>query len=276
MTPAPDIDRLLEIMAALRDPDSGCPWDIVQTHETIVPYTIEETYEVVDAIERHDMPDLRDELGDLLLQVVYHAQLASERGDFAFGDVVHSITAKMIRRHPHVFGDQDAKDAGAAKGQWDRIKAREKATRAEERARLGLPPEPTGHLDGVSRAMPGMAEAVQLQKKAAKVGFDWDDTNDVAAKVAEELQEVREAVNDRASDEVEEEIGDLLFSVVNLARHLKVDPERAIRRTSSKFRGRFALIERAIVATGDSLENAALERMEAEWVRAKRAGHSGS
>ena len=271
MIPSRDISRLIEIMAALRDPVAGCPWDIVQTHETIVPYTIEETYEVVDAIERKDMPDLRDELGDLLLQVVYHAQLAAERDDFAFGDVVQSITEKMIRRHPHVFGDTRARDAGAAKGQWDRIKAEEKAKRREERERLGLPEEGRGYLDGISNAMPSFAEAAKLQAKAAKVGFDWDRSDHVIEKIDEELEEVRDALGTGDQDALEGELGDLLFAVINLARHSSVDPEQAVRRTNAKFRKRFAAIEDGLAKQGTALADASLEQMEALWVAAKRS-----
>lgn len=269
MTPSRDIARLVEIMARLRDPDTGCPWDVVQTHETIVPYTIEETYEVVDAIERGDDVDLREELGDLLLQVVYHARLAEERGAFALGEVVEAITAKMVRRHPHVFGDERARSAGAAKGAWDRIKADEKAERRAARAAAGLPDEPGGLLDAVPRSLPPISEAHEVQRRAAKVGFDWPDTQPVAAKVAEELDEVRAAMADDDEAAVADEIGDLLFAAVNLARHAGVDPELALRATNAKFRRRFAAVEAGVAADGTAIEDAGLERMEAHWVAAK-------
>ena len=277
MIPSRDVQRLVEIMQALRDPNDGCPWDIVQTHETIVPYTIEETYEVVDAIERRDMPDLRDELGDMLLQVVYHAQLAAERGDFEFGDVVQSITAKMIRRHPHVFGDENAKDAGSAKGTWERIKSEEKRLRQEERQRLGLPNEAVGHLAKVSRAMPGMTEALELSKRAAKVGFDWPNVEDVVRKIEEELEEVRQALKGREQRAIQEEIGDLLFAVVNLARHVDANVETCIRATNAKFRSRFANVERSLEQSNRTLADATLEEMEDAWVAAKSSNQaSGS
>lgn len=256
-------------MRALRDPEDGCPWDIVQTHETIVPYTIEETYEVVDAIERKDMLDLRDELGDMLLQVVYHAQLASERSDFSFSDVVYSITSKMIRRHPHVFGSEVEKSAAGAKGQWDRIKAEEKVARQNERTALGLPVEENDHLSTVPRTQPALPEAVGLQKQAAKVGFDWNDVELVARKVEEELTEVREAFDAGENEQVEGEIGDLLFAVVNLARHANVDPERALRRTNTKFRQRFRHVENTLTSSGTTLDEAELDAMEAAWQSAK-------
>ena len=271
MTPSRDVARLVEIMARLRDPDTGCPWDIVQTHATIVPYTIEETYEVVDAIERGDDVDLREELGDLLLQVVYHARLAEERHAFAFGDVVEAITTKMVRRHPHVFGNEQARSAGAAKGAWDRIKAGEKAERRAAREAAGLPDEPRGLLDAVPRSLPSIAEANEVQRRAAKVGFDWPDVEPVADKVAEELDEVREAIASGDEAARADEIGDLLFAAVNLARHAGVDPELALRATNAKFRRRFAAVERGVEADGVALADAGLERMEAHWAAAKEA-----
>ena len=271
MTPSRDIARLIEIMARLRDPDRGCPWDIVQTHETIVPYTIEETYEVVDAIERADDVDLREELGDLLLQVVYHARLAEERDAFAFGDVVEAITAKMVRRHPHVFGDERARSAGAAKGAWDRIKAEEKAERRAAREAAGLPPDAKGLLDAVSRALPPLMEANEVQRRAAKTGFDWPDVEPVVAKVAEELNEACEAIAANDDAAARDEIGDLLFAAVNLARHAGVDPEAALRGTNAKFRRRFAAVERGVEADGTTMADASLDHMETHWVAAKNA-----
>jgi len=265
--PSPDIARLIEIMAALRDPDSGCPWDKVQTFATIAPYTVEEAHEVADAIARNDLGDLCDELGDLLLQVVYHARLAEEIGAFAFPDVVEAITTKLIRRHPHVFGNADARAAGAAKGFWEKIKAEEKRARA---ARDGAIPA-KGLLDGVAAGLPALQRAVKLQAKAATVGFDWNDPRAVLAKLREEIDEIeveldRERVDpDRAADEV----GDLLFAVANLARHLGVDPDQALRGTNAKFVRRFGAIEAALAAEGRTPAEASLDEMEALWQRAK-------
>lgn len=268
MEPSKDISRLIEIMAALRDCETGCPWDIEQNFKSIVPYTIEEVYEVVDAIERDDKDDLREELGDLLLQVIYHAQMAYEDDSFDFGDVVEGITKKLIRRHPHVFGDEEARSAGMAKGAWERIKAEEKAERAERRVAMGLQPqsEATGLLDSVPVAMPATVEALKLQQKAAKVGFDWNNPKTVIAKLREELDEVEQEIEGADRDATEDEVGDLLFTVVNLARHLGIDPDSALRRCNGKFRKRFGHVEREL---GDSLAGANLEKMEALWVAAK-------
>ena len=213
MTPSRDISRLLTIMAALRDKDSGCPWDLEQTFGTIAPYTIEEAHEVAEAIAAGDMGDLRDELGDLLLQVVYHAQLAEEIGAFAFGDVVEAITAKMIRRHPHVFGDDAARSVGAASGFWEKAKA------AERRAK-GLP-DAGGLLDSVPTGLPAFRRAQRLQEKASTVGFDWNDPQAVLDKLREEIAEIDAEIDHGAPDRLEDEVGDLLFAAVNLARHLK-------------------------------------------------------
>jgi ATP diphosphatase len=268
MKPSRDISRLVEIMAALRDPDTGCPWDIEQSFATIAPYTIEEAHEVADAIARNDMPDLRDELGDLLLQVVYHARLAEEDGAFAFPDVVEAITTKLIRRHPHVFGDADARAAGAAKGIWEKIKAEEKATRRAER---GGAEEPAGLLSSVARGLPPLARALKLQEKASTVGFDWNDPLAVLAKLREEIDEIEAELSGevRASERVADEIGDLLFAVVNLARHLGTDPEQALRGANVKFETRFAAIESALAKTGREPSEATLEEMEALWQEAK-------
>jgi nucleoside triphosphate diphosphatase len=262
MTPSRDISRLLEIMAALRDRDSGCPWDVDQTFDTIVPYTIEEAYEVAEAVAADDMASLCDELGDLLLQVVYHAQIASEAGAFAFPDVVEAITRKLIRRHPHVFGDADAKAAGAAKGQWDRIKAEEK------RERGGEPPKSA--LDGVPVAIPATMRAVKLQDKAAKVGFVWPDARSVLAKIREEIDEVEHDIDANASREhLEGEIGDVLFALTNLARRFDVDPDQALRRTNAKFVKRFENIEERLAAAGRKPQDAALGELEALWAASK-------
>jgi ATP diphosphatase len=271
MTPSRDIERLIEIMAALRDPDTGCPWDKEQTFATIAPYTVEEAHEVADAIARDDLADLREELGDLLLQVVYHARLAEETEAFRFGDVVEAITTKMIRRHPHVFGDDNARSAGAAKGFWEKVKADEKRERAAREAptagnRSG------GVLDGVPAGLPALARAVKLQERAGTVGFDWHDPNAVLDKLREETKEVADEINrptpDR--DRVEDEIGDLLFSVANLARHLSVDPDQALRRTNAKFIHRFRAIEDALAAAGRSPAEASLDEMELLWQQAKK------
>ena len=279
MQPSRDIDRLIEIMAALRAPVGGCPWDIEQSFETIAPYTIEEAYEVADAIERGDRLDLRDELGDLLLQVVYHARLAEEEGSFAFADVVEAITAKMIRRHPHVFGIDDARSAGSAKGFWNAIKAEEKRLRAEARAAAGLAPEAApGLLGAVPAGLPPLARAVALQKKAGTVGFDWNDPHAVIDKLREEIAEVEAelARPEQEASRLQDEIGDILFAAVNLARHLDVDPDAALRGTNEKVRRRFSHIETRLAAEGRSLGDADLDEMEALWREAKGAPATAS
>lgn len=276
MKPSRDINRLLEIMDALRTPHTGCPWDLEQDFSTIAPYTIEEAYEVADAIERGDMEDLRLELGDLLLQSVYHARLASEEGHFDFGDVVEGITTKMIRRHPHVFGTEDVtadqySAAGMAKGTWERIKAEEKREIAERRVEKGLPARQahTGILGDVPTALPGLTAAVKLQQKAGKVGFDWNDPRAVIAKIREEIGELEEEIANGDANRLEGEMGDVLFAVANLARHLDIDPEAALRRTNNKFRKRFAHIENAVARQGKSLTDCSLEEMEILWQEAK-------
>lgn len=272
MTPSREIARLIEIMAALRHPETGCPWDIEQDFRSIAPYTIEEAYEVADAIEREDPDDLRDELGDLLLQVVYHARMAEEAGQFDFGAVVEVITAKMIRRHPHVFGSEEARTAGMAKGAWNRIKAEEKAIKAERRRARGLSETPASLLDDVPFALPGLVRAVKLQEKAGTVCFDWNDPKAVLAKVREEIDEL-EAEIDRAPQDlprVADELGDILFVLANLGRHLKVDPEAALHGTVDKFRRRFAFIEKTLFERRSSLAEASLDEMETIWQLAKR------
>ncbi len=272
MQPSRDIARLIEIMAALRDPETGCPWDIEQDFRTIAPYTIEEAYEVADAIARGDLDDLREELGDLLLQVVYHARMAEEAGDFSFGDVVQAITEKMIRRHPHVFGDEQARSAGSAKGMWEKIKAQEKAAKRSARLARGLPPEDggKGFLDSVPVAFPALTRALKLQEKAARVGFDWGEAAPILDKIEEEIGELREAMGSGNAAAVKDEFGDLLFAIVNLGRHLSVDAEAALGGTNDKFRSRFHYIERALQASGGSLEAATLDEMESLWQQAKR------
>ena len=237
MTPSRDISRLIEIMAALRTPVTGCPWDLEQDFATIAPYTIEEAYEVVDAIDRGDLDDLREELGDLLLQVVFHAQMASEQNAFAFGDVVEAITRKMIRRHPHVFADKDGNLASSH----------------------------------VKAGQPALTRAMELQRKAATVGFDWNDPRAVLQKIREEADEIEAALDRNDKQEIAEETGDLMFALVNLARHVDADPEAALRATNAKFERRFAYIERALQAQGRSLEQASLAEMDALWNAAKTA-----
>jgi nucleoside triphosphate diphosphatase len=258
------IERLLRVMARLRDPDGGCPWDLEQSFATIAPYTIEEAYEVADAIARGDLDDLEGELGDLLLQVVYHAQMAKEAGHFDFDAVAMGIAAKMIRRHPHVFGDEEVADASAQTRAWEATKAVERERKAAARgARHGL-------LDDVPLALPALARAQTLQRRAARVGFDWPELAPVFAKVEEELAEVRAELADGADgDRLADEIGDLLFAVVNLARHLSVDGEAALRATNAKFERRFGAIENALSAQGRRLEDASLDEMEALWQQAK-------
>lgn len=276
MTPSREIERLLEIMAALRDKKNGCPWDLEQTFETIAPYTVEEAYEVADAIERGDTDDLRLELGDLLLQSVYHAQIAQEAGLFDFGDVVEGISAKMIRRHPHVFGTEDAtakeySAKGLEAGTWERIKAEEKEEAAARRAELGLPDkrENMSILDDVPSSFPALTSALKLQKKAAKVGFDWNDPQLVLDKVEEEINEVRAELNTGNTRQIEEELGDLLFALANLARHAKVDPEQALRNANVKFRRRFKFIEENIETVASDLQSATLGQMDKLWNAAK-------
>jgi ATP diphosphatase len=270
MEPSKDISRLIEIMAALRDPETGCPWDIVQNFETIKPYTIEEAYEVADAIERKDMDDLCDELGDLLLQVVFHARMAEEAGEFSFGDVVEATTRKMIRRHPHVFARSDADTPDAVKKQWDEIKQAEKRERTERRALRGITEDfKTGFLGSVQRSFPALTEALKLQERAAKVGFDWSAPEPILDKIEEEVDELRVALREGDKSKVSDELGDLIFAVVNIGRHVKADPEQALRGTNTKFRRRFNHIETVLDAEGESLEAASLERMEEIWQAAK-------
>lgn len=272
MKPSKDITRLIEIMAALRNPETGCPWDVEQNFSTIAPYTLEEAYEVADAIERGDLDDLREELGDLLLQVVFHARMAEEAGEFSFGDVVEAITTKMIRRHPHVFGDERARAAGMAKGMWDRIKAEEKAERQARRLARGASAEndSAGYLDDVPVALPALVRALKLQEKAARVGFDWDAPEPILDKIEEEMGELREALDEEDEEAVAEEFGDLLFAMVNLGRHLKLDPEAALRKTNEKFRRRFRIVEKQLARVGRTLEEAPLDEMEAIWQDAKK------
>ena len=270
MQASKDISRLLEIMAALRTPVTGCPWDLEQDFASIKPYTIEEAYEVADAIERNDMGDLCEELGDLLLQVVFHARMAEEANEFDFGDVVEAITRKMIRRHPHVFDTAGADTPGLVKAQWEEIKAQEKRERAERRAARGISEDfRGGFLGAVHRGQPALMEAVKLQAQAAKVGFDWSEPEPILDKIEEEVRELREALASGHPEKVADELGDLLFAVVNVGRHVKADPEEALRGTNTKLRRRFRHIETALHNSGETLEAATLERMEELWQAAK-------
>jgi ATP diphosphatase len=261
-----DISALLQIMAALRTPGSGCPWDLEQTFETIAPYTIEEAHEVADAIARHDIDDLREELGDLLLQVVFHARMAEEQGAFAFGDVVNAIVTKMIRRHPHVFGENAGRMSPAeVKASWGRIKAEEKAERAAHRGETTT----SSLLASVKSGQPALAHALALQEKAATVGFDWKDPRAVLAKIREEADEIEAALDQGDAKEIAAETGDLLFAVVNLARHAKADPDMALRAANAKFERRFNYIERELSKKGVPFSQATLDDMEALWCEAK-------
>jgi ATP diphosphatase len=258
-----DIAKLLEIMAALRTPGSGCPWDLEQSFATIAPYTIEEAYEIADAIARNNLADLKDELGDLLLQVVFHARMAEEAGTFDFADVVEQITGKLVRRHPHVFGTRDALSADEVKSLWTRIKAEEKAARDAANRSDQAP----SLLSDVPLALPGLTRAMKLQSKAATVGFDWDDARLVLAKIREETDEIEAALESKDAAAIEDEIGDLLFALANLARHVGTDPEAAIRRTNLKFTRRFGHIEREIARRGGG--PASLAEMDSLWDEAK-------
>lgn len=257
----PGITRLLAVMRRLRDPETGCPWDIEQSFETIAPYTIEEAYEVADAIERRDFAELKGELGDLLLQTVYHTDIAQDQGLFDFHEVAEGIAQKMIDRHPHVFGDESRdKSAEQQTRDWEAIKAQERAGKQQ-----------TGVLDGVALGLPALLRAVKLQKRAARVGFDWPQTEQVLDKLLEESRELVEARDQMDADAIEDEFGDLLFVMANLARHLKVDPEAALRRTNAKFTRRFGAVEAALAARGTTPQDSTLDEMDALWDAAKAA-----
>ena len=255
MTVSNAMQDLLDLMAALRTPQTGCPWDLEQTFRTIAPYTVEEAYEVADAIERGDMADLKDELGDLLFQTVFHARMAEEAGAFAFVDVARAITEKMRRRHPHVFADAETRSSEEQIRQWEEQKAAERAAKGQ-----------ASLLDDVPLGLPGLTRAVKLQKRAARVGFDWKNPRDVLSKIAEETEELVAVLDDGDPDRIEDEFGDLLFVMANLSRHLDIDPEAALRRANEKFRRRFRHIEETL---GDRLGEAGLEEMETLWVEAK-------
>ena len=260
-----DISRLLEIMAALRTPGTGCPWDLQQDFASIAPYTIEEAYEVADAIARGDLTDLREELGDLLLQVIFHARMAQEQGAFAFADVVATLTDKLVRRHPHVFGEARGLTPGAVESLWERIKSQER------KEKPGRDEGGEGALAGVPVTLPALTRALKLQIKAARVGFDWNDPLAVLAKIAEEADEIEAEIANGDRTAAQAEVGDLLFAVVNLGRHLGIDPETALRGSNRKFERRFAAVEQALAARGKTPTQATLTEMEELWTAAKTA-----
>ncbi len=274
MKPTKEIGDLLEIMARLREPETGCPWDIRQDFRSIAPYTIEEAYEVADAIERGDMVDLKDELGDLLLQVVYHSRMAEEAGHFVFGDVIEAVSRKMIRRHPHVFGDAGPRPVEEVNRVWDAIKAEERAEKREAKRQAGLPLEAdNGPLGEVPVALPALVRAEKLQKRAAAFGFDWPEATQVLDKIEEEIDELRSALEANEAAEMKDELGDVLFAIANLARHLKIDPEDALRGTNRKFVRRLGTVVEMLTEAGRSVEEASLEEMEAAWQAAKEEEH---
>ena len=263
MTESFQLQRLLRIMARLRDPASGCPWDVAQSFRTIAPYTIEEAYEVAEAAEADDLPALKEELGDLLLQVVFHSRMAEEAGRFAFDDVARTIGDKMVTRHPHVFGAAEIADAAAQTAAWEELKARERAAKGAASA-----------LDGVGPGLPALTRAAKLQRRAARVGFDWPEVAPVFEKIEEEIAELRQAMNESA-DRIEDELGDLLFAVVNLARKLDRDPEQVLRRACRKFERRFRRVEALLAEDGRRPGSASLDDMEAKWQWAKREENKG-
>ena len=258
------IDALLEVMARLRSPKGGCPWDLEQDFKTIAPYTIEEEYEVADAIERNDMTALKEELGDLLFQSVFHAQMAKEAGLFSFGDVAQEIADKMIRRHPHVFGDVDMRSAEEQTAAWETQKAEERKAKGENSLLADVP-----------AGLPGLTRAVKLQKRAGRVGFDWPDARSVLDKIAEETEELKDALDAGEKHHIEEEFGDLLFVLANLSRHLDIDPESALRRANEKFIRRFKYIEKTFAERGESLADTSLDAMETVWNEAKAVDKAG-
>lgn len=252
------IDRLLNVMERLRDPETGCPWDIAQTSQSIAQYTIEEAYEVVDAIEQGDVEELKSELGDLLLQVVFHAQMSKEKGQFSFDDVAAAISEKMEERHPHIFGDLTDISAEDVRINWEALKEKERRDKAQ-----------SGTLDGIAMALPALVRAYKLQKRASRVGFDWNDPQKVMRKIQEECAELTEAKESLSHDAIEDEFGDILFAVVNLGRHLGVEAENALKRTNAKFTHRFEYIEAQLSAQGVAIQDASLDQMEALWQAAK-------
>ena len=254
-----DISKLRDVMRKLRDPDEGCPWDLAQDFGSVWPYTVEEAYEVADAIERNNMDDLRDELGDLLFQVVFHAQMAEESGFFDLDDVAGSITDKMLRRHPHIFGTQEERTKGQTDGSWEQIKEDERSGSEDSSA-----------LAGVAKALPALKRAEKLGKRASRVGFDWPDRLGVREKIQEELDELSEAVGSREFEQIEEEFGDVLFAIVNLARHLDIDPEKALTKANYKFERRFRDMEANIEESGKRLKDHKLETLDKYWRAAKK------
>jgi nucleoside triphosphate diphosphatase len=269
MQPSRSIDGLIAIMAALRSPNTGCKWDLEQNFASIAPYTVEEAYEVADAINRHNMPDLCEELGDLLLQVVFHARMAEELGYFTFADVCEAITTKLIRRHPHVFGNAQSLHPDEVKDLWNKIKEQEKDEKTAKQVGAGLPPSETAFLDQVPRTLPALTEAFKLQKKAASVGFDWNNVDQVFDKLNEELDELKQSLADNDSAATREELGDLLFVVANIARKLKIDPEQALNDGNIKFRRRFGYIETELHRDDRSFLQSDLNEMERLWSEAK-------
>ncbi|MGI9523831.1 MAG: nucleoside triphosphate pyrophosphohydrolase [Hyphomicrobiaceae bacterium] len=268
-----DLAGLLEIMAALRTPTTGCPWDLEQDFHSIAPYTIEEAYEVADAIERDDMTDLKDELGDLLFQVVYHARMAEEQGAFQFRDVVEGVTQKMLRRHPHVFGTDGERAAGPAPDFWEKSKAKEREEKSRQRGRGNQLLDDRQHLsllDGVPNNLPSLTRALKLQNRAAKVGFDWPSLSEVFDKLSEELAELKDAIARGDRSDIHEEFGDLIFVLANVARHLNVDPESSLRDTNQKFTRRFQRVESWLGERGRSPQDSSLEEMDALWNAAKK------
>jgi nucleoside triphosphate diphosphatase len=274
--PSNKIEDLLKIMEALRDPVSGCPWDIEQTSKTIAHYALEEAEEVVEAINNGDKHELCDELGDLLLQVVFHSQIAKEQGNFNFGDVVKAINSKMIRRHPHVFGDKVFGDKKGISSQevkllWQDIKAAEKAQRSANRKKAGLPDENISVISGIRSTQPALTRALKLQEKASSVGFDWDNPKLVLAKLREEINEIEDAIDNKQQSDIHEEIGDLLFVIANLARHMRGNPETILHAANAKFERRFQGVETLIAEQGKSMQNATLDEMETAWQKVKQS-----
>jgi ATP diphosphatase len=258
------VEKLMAVMRTLRTPKTGCPWDLEQDFKSIAPHTLEETYEVIEAIEAGDAAAMKDELGDLLFQIAFHAQMASEQNLFDFNQVAEAVADKMIERHPHVFGDREANTAEAVLTNWetDKAKKREAAARPENK--------PLSALDGISTALPSVLRALKLQKRAARTGFDWTDAKDILAKIREEIGELEAEMKSASKDATEDELGDLFFALVNLARRLEIDPEGALRRTNRKFERRFREIEKRLAAQGRTLDSASLDEMEAIWTAIKQ------
>ena len=274
MTSAPDapINRLIEIMALLRDPDKGCPWDVEQTFATIAPHTLEEAFEVVDAIEHGDMAHLKEELGDLVFQVAFYAQMANEAGDFDFADVCTAINDKMVYRHPHVFGDANIETATAQTENWEKLKEKERAAKANAKGSPDDGPQgASSALDGVTRALPALLRAYKLQKRAARVGFDWPNAEPVFEKFDEELEEIHAEIKSGDDAALATEVGDLLFTCVNLARKLGCDPETELRHANGRFEARFRAMESGLKADGQRMEATPLDELEALWQRAKES-----